>query len=118
MAREFRTQAREWLERTLDRVQERAAALGLTRALETALERLQAARASRGAVDAPQTALERLQAARAGRGEDHGVEIARNVDRAGHALTQQDRERERVLEQERVLERQRVAEREGPDYSH
>lgn len=117
VAREFRTQAREWLERTLDRVQERTAALGLTRAPETALERLQAARASREAVDAPQTALERLQAARAGRGEDHGVEIARNVDRAGHALTQQDRERERVLEQERALERQRAAEREGPDHS-
>ncbi|KJZ30227.1 hypothetical protein TW83_15790 [Paracoccus sp. S4493] len=117
VAREFRTQARDWLERTLDRVQERAASLGLTRAPETALERLQAARASRGAVDTPQTALERLQAARAGRGEDHGEEVARNVDRAGHALTQQDRERERVLEQERVLELQRIAERKGPEHS-
>ena len=117
VAREFRTQARDWLERTLDRVQERGAALGLTRAPETALERLQAARASRGAVDTPQTALERLQAARAGRGEDHGEEVARNVDRAGHALTQQDRERERVLEQERVLELQRIAERKGPEHS-
>lgn len=117
VAREFRTQARDWLERTLDRVQERTAALGLTRAPETALERLQAARASRGAVDAPQTALERLQAARAGRGVDRSVEVERNVESAGHALTQQDRERERVLEQERALERQRVAEREGPDYS-
>jgi len=114
VAREFRTQARDWLERTLDRVQERTAAL--TRAPETALERLQAARASRGAVDAPQTALERLQAARAGRGEDRGAEVARNVESAGHALTQQDRERERVLEQERALERQRVAEREGPSH--
>ena len=109
-------QARDWLERTLDRVQERGAALGLTRAPETALERLQAARASRGAVDTPSSALERLQAARAGRGEDRGVEIERNIESAGHALTQQDRERERVLEQERALERQRAAEREGPSH--
>ena len=116
VAREFRTQARDWLERTLDRVQERGAALGLTRAPETALERLQAARASRGAVDTPSSALERLQAARAGRGEDRGVEIERNIESAGHALTQQDRERERVLEQERALERQRAAEREGPSH--
>lgn len=116
VAREFRTQARDWLERTLDRVQERTAALGLTRAPETALERLQAARASRGAVDAPQTALERLQAARAGRGEDRGVEIERNVESAGADLTAQDRERQRVLEQEQALERQRVAEREGPSH--
>ena len=116
VARELRTQARDWLERTLDRVQERAAALGLTRAPETALERLQAARASRGAVDTPSSALERLQAARAGRGEDRGVEIERNIESAGHALTQQDRERERVLEQERALERQRAAEREGPSH--
>ncbi|WP_408595408.1 MobQ family relaxase (plasmid) [Paracoccus marcusii] len=116
VAREFRTQARDWLERTLDRVQERTAALGLTRAPETALERLQAARASRGAVDTPSSALERLQAARAGRGEDRGVEIERNIESAGHALTQQDRERERVLEQERALERQRAAEREGPSH--
>lgn len=118
VAREFQTQARDWLERTLDRVQERTAALGLTRAPETALERLQAARASRGAVDAPSSPLERLQAARAGRGEDRGAEVARNVESAGHALTQQDREQERVLEQEQALERQRAAEREGPDYSH
>ncbi|MFD1483434.1 MobA/MobL family protein, partial [Paracoccus nototheniae] len=118
VAREFRTQARAWLERTLDRVQERTVALGLSRAPETALERLQAARASREAVDAPQTALERLQAARAGRGEDRGVEIERNVDRAEVDLTAQDRERQRVLEQEQALERQRAAEREGPDYSH
>ena len=116
VAREFRTQARDWLERTLDRVQERGATLGLTRAPETALERLQAARASRGAVDTPSSALERLQAARAGRGEDRGVEIERNIESAGHALTQQDRERERVLEQERALERQRAAEREGPSH--
>ena len=116
VAREFRTQARDWLERTLDRVQERGAALGLTRAPETALERLQAARASRGAVDTPSSALERLQAARAGRGEDRGVEIERNIESAGHAHTQQDRERERVLEQERALERQRAAEREGPSH--
>ena len=116
VAREFRTQARDWLERTLDWVQERGAALGLTRAPETALERLQAARASRGAVDTPSSALERLQAARAGRGEDRGVEIERNIESAGHALTQQDRERERVLEQERALERQRAAEREGPSH--
>ncbi|TJZ78696.1 MobQ family relaxase [Paracoccus hibiscisoli] len=116
VAREFQTQAREWLERTLDRVQERAAALGLARAPETALERLQAARASRGAMDAPQTALERLQAARAVRGQDRGVEVARNVESAGHALTQQDRERERMLEQERAVERQRAAERKGPSH--
>ena len=61
--------------------------------------------------------LERLQAARAGRDEDRAAEVARNVESAGHALTQQDRERDRVLEQERALERQRVAEREGPDHS-
>ena len=117
VAREFQMQAREWLERALDRVQERAAALGLTRAPETALERLQAARASRGAQDRPQNALERLQAAREGRGEDRSVEIARNVESAGADLTEQDRERQRVLERERVLERQRGIEREGPDYS-
>jgi hypothetical protein len=114
---QVREVARAWLERALDRVQERTAALGLTRAPETALERLQAARASRGAVDAPQTALERLQAARAGRGVDRGVEIERNVDRAGADLTTQDRERQRVLEQEQALERQRAAEREGPSHS-
>ena len=116
VAREFQTQARGWLERTLDRVQERTAALGLTRAPETALERLQAARASRGQAHAPSSALERLQAARAGRGEDRGMQVERDVESAGHVLTQQDRERERALEQERVLERQRAAEREGPSH--
>ncbi len=44
------------------------------------------------------------------------MEIERNIESAGHALTQQDRERERVLEQERALERQRAAEREGPSH--
>ena len=117
VAREFQTRAHEWLERALDRVQERAAALGLTRAPETALERLQAARASRGDVDSPQTALERLQAARAGRSEDRSAEVERNVESAGADLTEQDRERQHVLERERVLERQRSIEREGPDYS-
>jgi len=117
VAREFQSSAREWLERALDRVQERTAALGLTRAPETALERLQAARASRGAEERPQTALERLQAAREGRGEDRSAEIERNVESAGADLTEQDRERQRVLEQERAIERQWVAEREGPDYS-
>lgn len=91
VAREFRTQAREWLERSLDRVQERTAALGLTRV--------------------PETALERPQAARAWRAEDRSVEMERNVESAGHALTQQDRERERALE------RQRAAEREGSSHS-
>lgn len=113
VAREFQTQAREWLERALDRT----VALGLTRATETALERLQAARASRGKEQEPQTALERLQAAREGRGEDRSAEIERNVESAGADLTEQDRERQRVLERERVLERQRGIEREGPDYS-
>ena len=117
VAREFQMQAREWLERALDRVQERAAALGLTRAPETALERLQAARASRGAEERPQTALERLQAAREGRGEDRSAEIERNVESAGADLTEQDRERQRVLERERVLELERSIAREGPDYS-
>jgi hypothetical protein len=117
VAREFQTQAREWLERALDRVQERAAALGLTSAPETALERLQAARASRGAEDRPMNALERLQAAREGRGEDRSVEIARNVESAGADLTEQDRERQRALERETVLERERAIEREGPEHS-
>ncbi|MFG6650994.1 MobA/MobL family protein, partial [Sulfitobacter sp. 1A10445] len=117
VAREFQTQAREWLERAVDRVQERAAALGLTRAPETALERLQAARASRGKEQEPQTALERLQAARESRGEDRSAEIERNVEIAGQDLTEQDRERARVLERERVLELERSIEREGPDHS-
>ena len=116
VASEFRMQAREWLERTLDRVQERATALGLTRAPETALERLQAARASRAAVGVPSSALERLQAARAARGEERGAEVERNVESAGHALSQHDRERERALEQEQALERQRAVEREGPSH--
>ena len=58
-------------------------------------------------------------AARGGAGAGfcgRGVEIERNIESAGHALTQQDRERERVLEQERALERQRAAEREGPSH--
>ena len=98
VAREFQTQAREWLARALDRVQERAAALGRTRAPEMALERLQAARASRGKEQEPQTALERLQAAREGRGEDRSAEIERNVEGAGQKLTEQDRERARGLD--------------------
>jgi len=97
VAREFQTQAREWQERALDRVQERAPALGLTRA--------------------PETALERLQAARESRDEDRSAEIERNVESAGADLTEQDRERQRMLERERVLERQRAIEREEPDYS-
>ncbi len=39
------------------------------------------------------------------------------IESAGADLTQQDRERQRVLEREWVLERQQAIEREGTDYS-
>lgn len=122
IAAEFKDWARDWLERLVDGMQERAVADGPSarqREPQTALERLQAARQGRATADAPKTALERLQAARDSIGRDTGADVARNEERAGAELRQQDAERERALEQERqrVLEQERAAEREGPTHS-
>ena len=111
IAAEFKDWARDWLDRIMDGMQERAVADGPSmrqRDPQTAVERLQAAREGRAAADAPQTALEKLQAARDSRDRDTGVDVVRNEERAGHDLQAQDAERERALE----VERQRVQEQE------
>jgi hypothetical protein len=60
----------------------------------------------------PRTAsLEPLQATREGRGDNRSAEIERNVEISGVDLTEQDRDRARVLELDRSIAR------EGPDYS-
>jgi len=113
IATEFKDWARDWLERLVDGMQERAVADGPSmpqREPQTALERLQAAREGRATTDAPQTALERLQAARDSRDRDTGADVVRNEERAGVELQQQDAERERTAEQERQTEKERAAE--------